>query len=164
MKVAEKAWPMQNKDFSVTRIDPKLAELIAKCDQKTLAIWSADCADRVLRYFTKNFPEDNRPTAAISAARAWARGEYKTINSRKAAFASHTAARDAKPIPLARSAARSAGHAAATAHVSSHAIYAAMYALEAINETGAKDAVVTEADWQYNHLKHLTSINLENVR
>ncbi len=82
-------------------------------DHKLLAIWAADCAEHVLPYFEKIYPEDDRPRRAIEAARAWVRGDLAMIDARKAAFASHAAARGAKNI-AAQAAARAAGRAAAT--------------------------------------------------
>ncbi|MDB5263179.1 MAG: hypothetical protein JWQ14_2460 [Adhaeribacter sp.] len=108
-------------------------------EQKVLAGWAADCAERVLPYFEKHNPGDARPWEAIAAARAWARGEIKMSEARKFAFAAHAAAREANS-PEARLAARAAGHAAATAHVASHAQYAASYAVKAsANATSERD-------------------------
>ncbi len=56
-------------------------------DHRTLALWAADCAERVLPYFEEKRPEDDRPRKAIEAARAWARGEIKVGEARTAAFA-----------------------------------------------------------------------------
>ena len=120
----------------------KIAELAAKTDQKALAIWAADCAERVLPYFEKKYPKDNRPRKAVEAGRAWSRGELSVSKARSAALASHAAARDAED-DAARAVARAAGHAAATAHVAGHAVHAADYAAA---------AVAKERNWQYRHL------------
>jgi len=101
-----------------------------KRDQKALALWAADCAERVLPYFEKKYPKDYRPRKAIEAARKWAKGKITVGEARKAALAAHAAARSVSQIS-ARAAARSAGHAAATAHVASHASHAAEYAVKA---------------------------------
>jgi hypothetical protein len=97
---------------------------------RLLAISAADCAERVLRFFEESCPEDNRPRKAIDAARAWARGDLPMITARRAAVASHAAAREATNA-AATAAARSAGHAAATAHAAGHARHAAAYAVKA---------------------------------
>lgn len=133
-----------------------MAELVSKSNYKILAIWAADCAERVLPYFEKMFPEDNRPRQAIEAGRAWARDELKMTEARKAAFGAHAAARDADQVAEACSAARAAGHAAATAHVTSHAVGAAIYAMTAVRDASdtvdAEVATTRERDWQYQHL------------
>jgi len=67
-----------------------------KQDHKTLVIWSANCPEHVLPYFENMYPEDDRPRKAIEAGRAWVRGDLPMVEAHKAAFASHTAARDAK--------------------------------------------------------------------
>jgi hypothetical protein len=120
-------------------------------DQCALALWAADCAERVLPLFIVKHPKDDRPRLAIEAARAWVRGEIKCGKARAAALAAHAAAR-ATEDETARAAARAAGHAAATAHVASHAKAAGTYAVKAAG--GAASA--GEQDWQRQQLsKHL---------
>jgi hypothetical protein len=108
---------------------------------RQLAYWAADCAERVLPIFELAHPDDHRPRDAIEAARAWMRGDLPMIAARKAAFASHAAARDSRDARV-QAAARAAGHAAATAHVATHAPHAASYALKAANDP------TTERAWQ----------------
>lgn len=100
------------------------------------ALWACDAAERVLVSFESVFPDDRRPRNAIEAGRKWAFGEMKITDVRKAAFASHAAAREAKGLSRqkAEAAARSAGHAAATAHVITHAPHAGKYALKASSD------------------------------
>ena len=142
--------------LAVSKMDQSIADLASKCDQKILAIWASDCAERVLPCFEEKHPYDDRPRRAIEAGRAWANGKLKMIGARKAAFAAHAAARNAEHVPEARSAARSAGHAAATAHVASHALYAAIYAATAARDAAnSANAITLERDWQYKHLLEL---------
>ncbi|MCX6555857.1 MAG: hypothetical protein NTW95_00250 [Candidatus Aminicenantes bacterium] len=98
-------------------------------EKKSLALWAADRAEKVLANFEEYCPEDDRPQKAIAAARAWARGGMKMIEARRCAVAAHAAARQAT-VPAAVAAARSAGHAAATAHAGGHAKAAASYAVK----------------------------------
>jgi immunity protein 5 of polymorphic toxin system len=125
----------------------------SKQDQKTLAIWAAECAEHVLSYFEERYPEDNRPRKAIEACRTWARtGIFKMADVRGDSLASHAAAREAEEKSAAQFAARAAGQAVATAHVPSHAIGAAWYGVKAADSAG----VAGEREWQYKHLpKHL---------
>lgn len=120
-------------------------------DQKVLALWATDCAERVLPYFEKTRPRDKRPRKAIKAARDWVKGRITVGEARKAALAAHAAARTTRGA--AQYAARSAGHAAATAHVASHSFAAAYYAEKA---TGR----VTERYWQYKRLLKRFSIKI----
>jgi len=138
-------------------MNKEVIKLLNESDHKTLVIWATDCAERVLPYFENFFPEDSRPREAINAGRAWVHGELTMIDARKAAFASHAAARNTGEIVTARSAARSAGHAAATAHVPSHAIYAAAYAIAAVRDASETNTEVIdkEREWQYRHLLKL---------
>ena len=151
---------MERPKLVKTGLDKQIAELVGKTDHRTLAVWACDCAERVLPYFEKKHPEDDRPRMAIEAGRAWAcTGVFKMADVRKAALAAHTAARQAGGDDEARSAARAAGQALATAHVSGHAIAAAVYAATAVRDgveiTDAVAAVTKERGWQYKHLLEL---------
>jgi len=150
---------MKKRKLATTRIDEQIIELVNKSDHKILVIWATDCAERVLPYFEKNFPEDKRPREAIEAGRAWVRSELKMTEARKIAFAGHAAARNASENITACSSARSAGHAAATAHVPSHSIYAAVYAISAICDSSEPTEIEMninkERDWQYQRLIEL---------
>jgi hypothetical protein len=130
-----------------------------------LTIWASDCAEHVLPYFEEIYPEDDRPRKAIEAARAWVRGDLPMVDARKAAFASHAAARDTNNA-TAQAVARAAGHAAATAHVADHARHAAASAVKAATTaeiTG--DATAAESDWQSRRLpEHLRSVAFPTLR
>ena len=66
-------------------------------EQKLLAIWTADCAERVLPFFEKAYPKDDRPVKSIKKCREWARtGIFRMADIRKASLDSHAAARKAK--------------------------------------------------------------------
>ena len=152
---------MKPPKLAVTNIDKPIAELVRKTNHTTLAIWAADCAERVLPHFEEKYPEDTRPRKAIEACREWARtGVFRMADVRKTALAAHAAARDVKEDNAARSAARAAGQAMATAHVPTHALAAAIYAATAVrdatNSTDADIATTKERDWQYQHLLILT--------
>ena len=126
---------------------------LAPLDQKTRALWAADCAEHVLANFEQTRSKDRRPREAVEAARAWARGEITMMMARKAAVQAHAAARAARH-PAAIAAARAAGHAAATAHSIRHAIGVPAYAIvSAIATADSRDAVITgERRWQLARL------------
>jgi len=123
-----------------------------KHDQRLLAIWAADCAERVLPIFEKAYLKDDRPRKAIEACRTWVRtGVFKMADIRKASLAAHAAAREAKENNAACFAAHAAGQAVATAHVPQHAFGAAYYALKAIAAAypaNARVKIAKELDWQ----------------
>ncbi|MFX1317652.1 MAG: putative immunity protein [Promethearchaeota archaeon] len=142
------------------RKDERIVELVKNTDHKTLAIWAIACAERVLPYFEKEYPEDQRPRKAIETLKTWIKTSgIKIAVIRKASLDAHAAAREVGKDSAARSAARAAGQAVATAHVSTHSIGSAIYALQAIhratNVTNAHAAVATEREWQYQHLLRL---------
>ena len=155
---------MPKASFSIAHNDDEMLALVQVTDQKTLAIWAIDCAERVLPYFEQQFPDDHRPRHAIEALQAWLQtGVFTMAGIRKASLDSHAAARDVGADTAARSAARAAGQAVATAHVPRHAYGSAVYAQQAIyrasNPTEADAAVATERDWQYTHLRQLRATN-----
>jgi hypothetical protein len=139
-----------------------------KQDQRSLATCAADCAERVLPFFEKAYPEDGRPRKAIEACRMWVRtGVFRMGDIREASLAAHAAAREVKENDAACFAARAAGQAVATAHVPQHAFGAAYYALKAIaTATTDIDIVKTakEHNWQAQHLpEHLRQEFLDKV-
>ena len=133
-----------------------IIELLSKVDHKTQVIWATDCAARALAYLAGKYPTDNRTEKAIEAGRAWVRGEISTGEARKAAFASHSAAREAIDDAV-RMVARASGHAAATAHVAGHALHASTYAIKAIVLSGGDS--MTELNWQIECLKKMIESN-----
>ena len=164
--------------FSLTRKDEQLMELVGETDRKTLAVWATDCAERVLSYFERKFPDDRRPRKALETLREWLKtGEFKMAVIRKASLDSHAAAREVGAESPARSAARAAGQAVATAHVPRHAYGAAIYAQQAVFRAAdsatapavpasgaaladADAAATKERDWQYRHLLELIELKL----
>src|ERR1700726_37777 len=115
---------------------------------RLLAVWAADCAERVLPLFQK-CSSDHRPKDAIQTARAWASGEVSVGDARKAAVAAHAAAREMRS-KSATAAARASGHAVAAAHMADHCIGAPLYALKAVEAAGA--SVEVERAWQLEQL------------
>jgi hypothetical protein len=130
-------------------------EQVSELDHRTAALWASACAEHVLPLFESLYPQDLRPRTALEAGRAWAKGKLSMFEARKAAFASHDAARKAKEDGHleACEAARSCGHACATAHVKDHAIPAAAYAVKA---TGDDE---TEIEWQRSFLEKLNVLS-----
>jgi hypothetical protein len=126
-------------------------------DQKNLAVWAADCAERVLPYFEEKYPDDKRPSVAIWTLREWVNtGKFSMAVIRGASLASHGAARGVrKEDHAARFAARAAGQAVATAHVPTHALGAALYAIKAVavaNPSNARAAIENERGWQFMNI------------
>jgi hypothetical protein len=147
-------------NFSIARKDKEMVHLVSKTDQRTLALWAIECAERVMPYFEEKYPEDPRPRRAIETLKTWIdNGDFKMVIIRKASLDSHAAARDVGEDSPARSAARAAGQAVATAHVPTHAYGPAIYAQQAIHRAAEPDdatvAAAKERDWQYQRLLEL---------
>ncbi|MGE5290008.1 MAG: putative immunity protein [Micromonosporaceae bacterium] len=123
-------------------------------DRRELIGWAVACAERVLPVFERELPRDERPRAALEAARTFARGEISIGAARKLAIAAHAAARQAS-TPAATAAARACGQALSVAHMAGHARGAAYYALKVVALThpdGATSAVALEDEWQRRRL------------
>jgi len=117
---------------------------IFKPHQKVLAVWAADCAERVLPYFEESYPVDDRPRLAITELREWIlSGVFSMAVIRKASLGAHAAARG-KAEADAVFAAHAAGQAVGTAHVATHALGASLYAVRAVAaQTGDVTAIPT---------------------
>jgi hypothetical protein len=151
---------MTRKKFRIGHKDEELRDLVNNTDQKIMAAWAIDCAERVLPFFEEQHPEDERPRNALKTLREWlSTGAFRMPVIRKASLDAHAAAREVGEDSPARSAARAAGQAVATAHVPRHAYGAAVYAQQAVyraSDPGKADAAaVKERDWQYRHLVEL---------
>ena len=139
--------------------DPRFITLrrcgtLTDADHQLLALWAATCAEHVLPLFESVRPSDSRPRQAIERARAWARGEILMTQSRNAAGAVNTAARDLSGS--ARHAAYAAAQAAAVAHVAAHELGAAAYAVKAVRAAAPEGederAGRLECRWQREQL------------
>ena len=136
-------------------------------DHRLLAMWAADCAERVLHHFELTRPRDDRPRHAIDLGRAWARGEITMTQSRTAAGHANAAARDLSGA--ARHAAYAAAQAAAVAHVAAHELGAAAYAIRAAQAAAREDergvAGRVECQWQRAQLpKGIRELVLDDQR
>lgn len=115
--------------------DPRLVSVrrggtLTETDHRLLAIWAAMCAEHVLPLFEQSNSEDKRPRIAIEAARMWARGQAKMMDTRARGGHAMGAARPL--LGAARFAAYAAGQAACVAHVAEHDLGAAAYAIKAV--------------------------------
>lgn len=145
------------KFFDNQQLSEKISEIIKNATQKTLVVWAAECAERVLKNYER-FHGNNNAKVAILAARKWLSREISMAEARKAAFAAHSSVKISTQ-PEACSAARSAGQAASTVHAAGHAIHAATYAAKSVfyasSDEEAANNVASERNWQYERLLEL---------
>ncbi len=133
----------------------KIDNQIFKSNQKTLALWAADCAEHVLPFFEDKYPNDDRPRLAIEACRRWAvTGIFRMAEIRKASLDAHAAAKTTKQED-AKYAAHAAGQAVATAHVPTHALGASLYGIRAAAAHSGlvDDGLIKERNWQLERLR-----------
>ena len=127
-------------------------QTLSEADRRIVAVWAADCAERVLGLFEAEAPGDGRPRDAIARLRAFARGELGVGEARRR-FVAHAAAREVS-APAAVAAARAAGHAASVPHMGAHALGAAAYAATAAGLAAPDrlEAVSEEIRWQFGRM------------
>jgi hypothetical protein len=127
-------------------------QTLSEADRRIVAVWAADCAERVLGLFEAEAPGDGRPRDAIVRLRAFARGELGVGEARRR-FVAHAAARDVS-APKAVAAARAAGQAASIPHMGAHALGAAAYAAKAagLAAPDTPEAVSEEIRWQLGRI------------
>jgi hypothetical protein len=132
-------------------------------DLRPVALWAADCAERVLPLFEDVAPGDHRPRDAIEGARIFGNGHRRDKRMRTLAFAALAAAGDVDD-PSAKSAARAAQMAVAVAYThldltgaaaarqTMHLLAPAVYAAQACElATGDPAAADTEIHWAIEH-------------
>ncbi|MFZ0970929.1 MAG: putative immunity protein [Solirubrobacteraceae bacterium] len=127
-------------------------QTLSEADRRIVAVWAADCAERVLGLFEAQAPGDSRPRDAIARLRAFSNGELGVSEARRR-FVAHAAAREVS-APAAVAAARAAGQAASIPHMGAHALGAAAYAVKAagLAAPDPPNAVSEEIRWQLGRM------------
>jgi hypothetical protein len=137
---------------------------MTEADRQVVAVWAADCAERVLPLFEAEAPDDDRARDAIARARAFARGELTAAGEIRRRFVAGRAARNATS-PAGVAAARAAAQAAGVAHMGAHALGAAAYAARAIvlARPDEREARTEEVRWQLAHLSSEAAAALRSL-
>src|SRR4051794_4008831 len=124
-------------------------QTLSDSERRCVALWAADCAERVVPLFEAEAPADSRPRDAIARARAYGRGELGAAEQIRRRFEAGRAA-SAVTSPDAVAAARAAAQAPGVAHRGAHALGAAAYAANAGGLASTDRAAATHAEvaWQ----------------
>ena len=127
-------------------------QTLSEADRRIVAVWAADCVERMLGLFEAEAPGDSRPRDVIARLRAFAAGELGVAQARRR-FVAHAAAREAS-APAAVAAARAAGQAASIPHMGAHALGAAAYAAKAAGLAAPErpEARSEEVCWQLDRM------------
>ncbi len=128
-------------------------QALSDTDRRIVAVWAADCAERVLPLFEEEAPDDDRARDAIARTRAFARGELTAAGEIRRRFVAGRAAASACTA-AGVAAARAAAQAAGVAHMGAHALGAAAYAATAVGLAHSDDpgALDREVQWQLARL------------
>lgn len=139
-------------------------QTLSEADRRAVAVWAADCAERVLPIFEAEAPGDIRPSQSVMRTRAYARGELDVAEEIRRRSLGSDAAR-AVSAPAA-AAARAAGQAASIPHMGAHALGAAAYAAKAA-VLAAPDHPETVLDevlrWQLSQMSVTTTAALRQL-
>ncbi|MBI5160439.1 MAG: hypothetical protein HY996_03340 [Micrococcales bacterium] len=129
------------------------AQALSETERRLVALWAADCAERVLPLFEAEAPRDERVRDGIARARAFGRGELGTAGEIRRRFIAGRGAASASS-PAAIAAARSAGQASGVAHMGAHALGAAAYAAKAASLAALDrgEAREREVRWQLGRM------------
>jgi hypothetical protein len=138
-------------------------QTLSEADRRVVALWAADCAERVLGLFEAEAPGDSRPRDAIARLRAFADGELGVAEARRR-FVAHAAAREVS-APAAVAAARAAGQAASVPHMGAHALGAAAYAAKAAGLAAPHwpETVREEIGWQLGRMSGAARVALRQL-
>jgi len=140
------------------------SQTLSEADRRLVAMWAADCAERVLGLFEQEAPDDDRPRDAIARTRAFGRGELTAAGEIRRRFVAGRAARDVAS-PIAVAAARAAAQASGVAHMGAHALGAAAYSAKAAGLAAPEEAeaVDDEIRWQLEHMSPEVSTALARL-
>jgi hypothetical protein len=139
-------------------------QTLSEAGRRIVAVWAADCAERVLGLFEAEAPADSRPQDAIARTRAFARGGLDVAAEIHRRFVPGGAARGVR-TPAAVAAARAAGQAAAIPHMGAHALGAAAYAAKAAGQAAPDQPEVwsDEVRWQLSHMSPTVRARLRQL-
>jgi len=139
-------------------------QTLSEAERRIVALWAADCAERVLGLFEAEARGDTRPRDAIARARAFARDELRVADLIRRRFVGNAAAREVSG-PAAVAAARAAGQAASVAHMGAHALGAAAYAAKAVGLAAVDrpEAMSEEVDWQLDRMSEAARAALRQL-
>lgn len=139
-------------------------QALGEADRRLVALWAADCAERVLPLFEAESPTDGRVRDGIARARAFGRGKLDAAGEIRRRFLVGRAARSVTS-PAAAAAVHSAAQASAVAHMGAHALGAAAYAAKAVGlaASGRPDAREREVRWQIEHMTATVRVALRRL-
>ena len=128
----------------------RLVRRIETCNDRTLRLYAADCAERVVSLYEKYHPTDTRPRKAIQAARDFANGKI-TAEELKATADANAYAANAAAAYAANSAAYYAAYAAdASAAAAAYAANSAALRRQRRHHAAAYIAAAAAANAAYS--------------
>lgn len=122
-------------------------------ERRAVALWAADCAERVLHLFEAE-ADDDRAREGIERTRSFGRGELGAAGEIRRRFEAGRSAQSATS-PAAVAAARAAGQASGVAHMGAHGLGAAAYAAKAaaLSSSDPEGARLAEVRYQVDLMK-----------
>lgn len=109
----------------------ELLGLMAQQDHRTLILWALDCARGPVKTIEARCPDEKRPSHCIERCSAWAKGEIKMPEAKRAILAAHQAAKELDDAVCA-ALCHAVGQAGAAVHTPRHAPGLPIYELTAV--------------------------------
>ena len=114
--------------------DPFLSDLKARLgeqDGKTVVLWAFGFAEEIAAVLAHRYPREDRPAAALFAAKNWALGKIKMARAQRAILDCHAFAKEiSSPEDIALC--HALGQACSTVHTAGHAMGLPVYELTAL--------------------------------
>ncbi|MGI5894809.1 MAG: putative immunity protein [Candidatus Merdivicinus sp.] len=124
-KVKRRNQILFSKDSDILR---ELSEMLSAQNRRVVVLWALEGAEKLKDLLAEKYPEDDRPTAAIAAARLWATGKIRMPLAKQDILRCHAMAKDLssqEDIALCHA----IGQACSTIHTVRHALGLPIYEL-----------------------------------
>lgn len=100
--------------------------------RRTVTFWALEQAEQVARQLAEKYPDLSGPMDAVAAARAWAAGQIRMPQAKRAILACHALAKDLPEDPAAAARCHAVAQGCSTVHTTGHALGLPIYALTAL--------------------------------
>lgn len=109
----------------------ELSDMISKQNRRTLILWAFECGEKIAKYLTEKYPDDDRPEKALTISRQWSHGMVKMKLAQRAILDVHSMAKDITDKSDA-ALCHALGQGFSTVHTGGHAIGLPIYELTSI--------------------------------
>lgn len=109
-----------------------LATALAGQSRRAVTLWALEQAGRVALQLAEKYPDLSCPMDAVAAARAWAAGQIRMPQAKRAILACHAMAKDLPEDPAAAARCHAVAQGCSTVHTTGHALGLPIYEMTAL--------------------------------